>query len=96
MIIFDKKKAMQTIMSKRHPKDGSVSSAPMATEAAQDEDGMPDGRHAAAQDILSAMHEKSPQKLMEAMANFYDLHAMHSQKSDDTEPEVPEQPDSES
>lgn len=94
MMIFDKKKALMTIMSKRNPKDGATSSAPMASEISKSEHGEVDGRHAAAQDIISAMHEKSPQKLMEAMAAFHDLHSMH--KEDSAEPEVPGQSDSES
>ena len=92
MIIMDKKKAMMTIMSKRNHKDGSVSSSPMQPQIEKDESGEVDGRHAAAQDMIQAFHEKDAHKLAEAMANFHDLHmaAKH------TEPEVPEQPDSES
>jgi hypothetical protein len=95
MIILDRKKAMMTIMAKRHPKDGTQTQAPMASEASKTEDGEVDGRHAAAQDIIAALHEKSPQKLMEALANFHDLHMAAASKPAD-EPETPEQPDSES
>jgi len=77
MIMIDQKKAMATIMASRKNKDGSTDSAPMVPSAAQADDGSMDGRHAAAQDIISAMDEKHPGKLMEAMANFHDLHKAH-------------------
>lgn len=81
MIMFDKKKALMTIIAKRHPKDGTMSAAPMKTEVTKEDDGQLDGRHAAAEDMIAAFHEKSPQKLMEAMANFHDLHSQMSNKS---------------
>lgn len=84
MIMFDKKKAYQTIMAKRSP-DGSVTSSPMESQKVMDEDGEPDGRHAAAEDILSAMSEKNPMKLMEALSNFHDLHQAMSDKPDPQE-----------
>ena len=68
-----------TIMSKRHPKDGETMSSPMKSEIHKDEDGEIDGRHAAAQDAIMAMHEKSPEKLMEALANFMDMHMAKGQ-----------------
>lgn len=76
-----------TIMGKRHPKSGEMTAAPMAPELhSKDEAGEIDGRHAAAQDVLAAMHEKSPQKLMEALANFHDLH-MAAKESEANEPD---------
>lgn len=96
MIIYDRKKAITTMMAKRHPKTGEVSSAPMAPSSVKDEDGNMDPRHAAAEDVISAMKEGHAGKLMEAMAAFHDLHRDHSEKAQDTEPEVAEQPDSES
>lgn len=76
-----------TIMAKRNPGDGSVTAAPMKTELTKNEDGSLDGRHAAAQDAIAAFNEKSPQKLMEALANFHDLHeAARSAPESDTEP----------
>lgn len=81
MLPFDEKKAVHTILSKRHLKTGEQASGPMKPELpTKSEDGQVDGRHAAAQDILAAMHEKSPHKLAEAMANFHDLHRMASEK----------------
>lgn len=67
-------------MERRRSKDGSTSEAPMVPSEIKSEDGDPDPRHEAAKDILSAMHEKHPGKLMEAMAAFHDLHGMSSKK----------------
>lgn len=80
MLLHDKKSAVTVMMSKRGPKGGEKLSgpAPMKPESVSSEDGMPDGRHSAAQDMISAMHEKSPEKLMNAMANFHDIHASMS------------------
>lgn len=74
-----------TVMAKRGAKGGPVISgpAPMKEEMSMTEPGEPDGRHAAAQDMISAMHEKSPEKLMHAMANFHDIHS--AMKTDDME-----------
>lgn len=73
MFFDDDKKRVETIMSRRKP-DGAKSAAPMKVEVVKDEAGVPDGRHAAAQDIMMAHAEKSPQKLAEAMSNFMDIH----------------------
>lgn len=70
----DNKKTALTILSKRKPDGERVSAAPMRAEVVKDEDGIPDGRHLAAQDMMAAFHEKSPQKLSEAMANWMDIH----------------------
>jgi len=94
MIMFDKKKAMATIMSRRQHADGSMSEAPMKPEKASMEDGKMDGRHAAMEDFMRAHAEGSASKMVEAMVNFMDLHNSH--KAEDTEPEVPKQPDKES
>jgi len=75
MYFDDKKQQMTTIMSKRTPKGDKVSEAPMKSEVVKHEDGQVDGRHVAAQDIIAALHEKSPEKLMHALANFHDLHS---------------------
>ena len=70
-----------TIMAKRAKPDADykpeVSHAPMKEEIVRHEDGAFDPRHSAAQDVLMAIHEKSPMKLMEAMSNFHELHAAH-------------------
>ena len=96
MIIYDKKRAVATIMARRQNKDGSTSQAEMKPEKASTEDGSPDGRLTAAQDMLAAVSEGSAQKMMEAMAAFHDLHRMASEKAESTTPEVPAQPESES
>jgi hypothetical protein len=78
MYFDEKKNQMSIIKSKRTPKGDKVSEAPMKNEETKHEDGQVDGRHVAAQDILAAMHEKSPEKLAAALANFHDLHSMAS------------------
>lgn len=75
-MFWDEKKALTTIIAKRKPSGEKVSEAPMKSEVVKDEDGDVDGRHEAAQDMMAAIHEKSPQKLMEALANFLDLHSL--------------------
>lgn len=85
MIIIDKDKAHTTIMGRRREKDGSVKEAPMQASEVKSEEGEPDPRHEAAKDILSALHEKHPAKLMEALAAFHDLHKMHSEKASEVE-----------
>jgi hypothetical protein len=90
MMILDKKKALMTIMSKRNDGSGETTSAPMQSEVVKSEDGEIDGRHAAAQDIMAAIHEKSPAKLMEAMANFYDLHMSRKMEPESEESEEKE------
>lgn len=83
MIIHDEKKALMTIMRRRGKKGEVLAGpAPMKTESVKDEDGEVDGRHAAAEDAIAAFHEKSPEKLMQALANFHDLHAMRKSEED--------------
>jgi len=84
MIMFDKKRAMQTIMQKRGANGGPMTMAPspMKPEIVKDEDGMPDGKHLAAQDMISAFHEKSADKLMQALSNFMDIHSVADSKED--------------
>lgn len=66
-----------TIMKHRSAKGMDISGpAPMKVESVKSEDGEPDGRHVAAQDIMAAFHEKSAAKLMESLASFIDLHGM--------------------
>lgn len=66
-----------TVMAKRGAKGGPMISgpAPMKEEKSMTEPGEPDGRHVAAQDMIAAIHEKSPEKLMGALANFHDIHS---------------------
>lgn len=85
-MMWDRRKQIETIMKKRGASGGEVLAgpAPMKMESVKDEDGVPDGRHAAAQDMMMAMHEKSPEKMAQAMANFVDI---HMSKSDEAKPE---------
>ncbi len=83
MMMHDDKKALMTIMRKRKDASDPGMGMPMKAESVKDEAGEPDGRHAAAQDMMAAFHEKSPEKLMTAMMNFHDLHAMDRLKSYD-------------
>jgi hypothetical protein len=78
-MMFDKKRVMQTIMARRRPDKGGGDLAAnptteMKNEIVRDEDGAPDARHIAAQDVMNAFHEKSPEKLKSALGNFIDLH----------------------
>jgi len=76
----DKRKAMTVIMSKRSPKGEPLGSAPMKPEIVKTENGELDHRHSAAQDIMAAHHEASPEKLMQALGNFIDLHGAKASK----------------
>ncbi len=72
MILPDDKKRIATIISSRKGKGA----APMKTEMVREEaGGAPDGRFVAAQELIMAIHEKSAEKLMQALSNFQDLHA---------------------
>lgn len=79
MMIIDKDKATTTIMSRRRSPDGSTAEAPMVPSEVKSEEGVVDPRHEAAKDILSALNEKHPGKLMEALSAFHDLHSMHKE-----------------
>lgn len=83
MFMHDDEKAITSILSRRSSKGEALGKAEMKPEAVKDEDGMPDPRHAAAQDIMIAMSEKSPERLMQALANFHDLHMSHKEPDGD-------------
>lgn len=76
MALWDKRQQLGTIMKRRRGSSDEPipMSAPMKNEISMDEPGEMDGRHMAAQDMLAAMHEKSPEKMKQAMSNFIDLH----------------------
>lgn len=89
MMMLDPHKAVMAIMKRR--KAGSAT--PMKSELpSKDSDGELDPRHMAAEEVISAMHSKSPHHLMEALGNFHDLHKMHREKEDsrDMESDPPE------
>lgn len=77
MFIHDKKNAVTVMMRKRGPQGGDVLSGPTAQKAENvvDEEMLPDGRHEAMQDFLAAVQEKSPEKMMQALMNFHDIHS---------------------
>lgn len=76
MILPDDKKRIATIISRRKGAKGeNLGSAPMAPEVVKHEDGSIDGLHVASGDILAAIHEKSPEKLMNALKNWHEIHA---------------------
>ena len=75
MFFDDHKKAVTTMMAKRSGKgDVTMHPTPMKPEKSMSEGGEVSGLHAAAQDIMAAHHEQSPQKLMEALSNFMNIH----------------------
>lgn len=82
MIIPDLKKRAMTVISRRMDKDGKEIAGPaaMQPEIVHKEDGTTDGRHVAMQDFLSAVSEKSPERMMKAMMNFHDLHSLEGNK----------------
>ena len=90
MIIHDKRKAMATIMASRKGKDSANvgPGTPVQPQRSMSEGGEIDPRHAAAEDVIAAMHESNPQKMMEALAAFHDLHRDASEKAEDTTPDV--------
>ncbi len=76
MIMPDDKKRIATIISSRKSAKGEdLGAAPMKSEVVKNEAGEIDGRHLAAQEMMSALHEKSPEALMRSMMNFIDLHS---------------------
>lgn len=82
MFFGDDPKRVATIIASKRPEGGGpkvMSNTPMKPEKVVDDTGQVDGRHVAAQEMLGAMHEKSPMKLMDALSNFIDIH--HSKNS---------------
>jgi hypothetical protein len=76
MIIPDDKRRIATIIASRRKANGEkIGQAPLKAEVVKDEQGEIDGRHIAAQEAMMAIHEKSPEKFMQSMANFMDLHS---------------------
>ena len=74
-MLMDPSKAVASIIRKR--KGGT---SPQEKHLPlKNTDGELDPRHMAAEDILSAIHSQSTSHLMEALANFHDLHKMHGE-----------------
>ena len=75
MFFDDVKKNATTIMGRRNEK-GQRTMEPMAMkpEIAMDEGGELDGRHSASQEMIGAIHDRSAQKLTDALSNFLTIH----------------------
>lgn len=73
--MWDKKKMQEMIIQRRKSSGGEIAGAPMKNEIVKDEEGDIDGRHLAAEDMISAFHEKSPERLMKSMMDFIDIHS---------------------
>jgi len=86
-MMWDRKKQLGTILSRRRAGGGPVESGPteMKNEVVKDADGVIDGRHVAAQDLIAALDSKSADQLMQALANFMDLHNSQPAKPDPRE-----------
>lgn len=69
---MDPRALAKSILSKRKASGVRASTAPQKPEA---QDAEVDGRHLAAQDILTASREGSAQKLTTALGHFFDMHA---------------------
>ncbi len=82
MIIPDLKRMTATVISRRG-QGSEASEAPLKPEVVKDENGEMDAKHVAAQDMLMAFHEKSPQKFSEALSNFLELHRMEPPPSEE-------------
>lgn len=76
MFFDDAKKTAMTIIGRRKANGARVSEpTAMKSEVVKTEDGEVDGRHVAAQDMFAAHSEGSPQKFMDALASFIDIHS---------------------
>lgn len=87
MMMFDRKKALTTLLQKRNAGSGDMTAGPtpMLEENVRTEDGEPDMHHMAAQDVMDAFHSKSADKLKSSLKNFIDLH-MGAKDNDEPEP----------
>jgi len=80
MFFDDHKKKITSILSRRNEKGEQIMGpVEVKPEMSHTEGGEIDGRHVAAQDLIAAFDERSPQKLMEALANFMDIHSSQPQ-----------------
>lgn len=82
MLMIDKDRAYTTIIGRRRAKDGSTTEAEMAPSSVMNEERDADPRHEAMKDFLSAIQEKHPGKMLEAMTAFHDLHQMRETDKD--------------
>lgn len=85
MMFDDKKKAANVILS-RMKKDGSESHSEMKPEAQVDHAFQ--GLHAAAEDMINAIHSKSPDDLHKSLRSFLEQHQdMGNEGSKDESPD---------
>ena len=85
-MFFDEKKAMTTIMGRRKANgERTMAPTPMKMERVMNEGGEVDGKHIAAQEMMAAMKEGSPQKYSEALCNFMDIHKSATETKADAE-----------
>lgn len=71
MIIGDDKKKLATIILSKMRPDGSADSQDVKPEKQMDEKN--EGLHAACEDILQAINDKSPGDLLVALKAFFDM-----------------------
>jgi len=85
--MWDKKKALEAMMSKRKEGGGERIAGPtsMKPEHVSTEAGEPDMKHMAAQDMMHHFTSGSADGLRQSMENFIDLHM--SEKRQESEPE---------
>lgn len=81
MIIPSKKKAVSVIISKMRP-DGSMNEGGEVKNEVE-ADVKDSALHSHAEDMISAIHNKSPSDLMHAMRNFLSEHELHEEKSEE-------------
>jgi hypothetical protein len=87
-MVAHKKSVLHVLLSKKTAKgELKAPPTPMKKEVSLTEDGELDGRHAAAEDLIAAHNEKSPQKLAEALSNFIDMHMLRKPPPDSEEAE---------
>lgn len=94
MMIMDPHKTAIQIMRKR--KAGMPEEPAQAAEPVQETDGDLDPRHMAAEDVMHAIHARSPHHLLEALKNFHDMHMMHREREEQMAPREEEHLDMES
>jgi len=74
-MLFDKKKAAGIILSKMHPDGHSEDKQHFAQGGAvENVDHDFEGLHAAAQEMMDAIHNKSPMDVHKALSSYLELH----------------------
>ena len=81
-MFFDENKKIASVIVGKRNSAGKRTETPMKNEESKTEEGDIDPMHLAAEDIIAAHHDKSPQALMQALANFIELHHAKGDPSD--------------